>query len=74
MFGKKKEESKEEFCGACVAGVAALAGVGAAGTSKSTSSDKTTRKVVFWFGTVVSLLSIIYLIYALCFQKCSKCV
>lgn len=69
---EKKEEVKEEFCGACVAGIAALAGAGTAGGSR-VSKNKDTKKIIFWIGVGVSLLSILILIYLLCFKKCDSC-
>lgn len=64
-------EVKEPFCGACVAGIAALAGAGTAGSS-SKASDKKTKKIIFWVGVSVSILSIIILVYLLS-KNCSDC-
>ena len=65
-------ENKEEFCGACVAGLVALAGVGTSGaTSKK---NRKTKKIIFWSGVSVSVISICFLIYFLCFKKnCEEC-
>lgn len=71
-MSNQKEEIKEPFCGACVAGIAALAGAGTAGGS-SGAKNKQTKKIIFWIGVSVSLLSILILIYLLCFRKCDSC-
>jgi hypothetical protein len=71
---ENKDESKEEFCGACVAGIAALAGASTAGgANPATQSNKNIRKKIFWTGITITIISIIYLIYAICFKKCKKC-
>jgi hypothetical protein len=69
---QKNEEYREPFCGACVAGVAALAGAGTAGGS-SKVKDKKTKDLIFYIGASVTILSIIILIYLLCFKKCDTC-
>jgi hypothetical protein len=59
---------KEEFCSACVAGVAAIAGAGAATTSRKK------RKTIFWLGISISIISLIVLVYLLMNNKsCSAC-
>lgn len=73
MFSfKKDEEYREPFCGACVAGVAALAGAGAAGGS-SKAQNKKTKDIIFYTGAGITLISILVLIYLLCFKKCETC-
>jgi hypothetical protein len=72
IVNQKKEEIKEPFCGACIAGVAALAGAGTAGGSTS-SKNKTTKKIIFWTGVGVSIMSILILVYLLCFKNCNQC-
>jgi len=69
---EKKEEIKEPFCSACVVGLAALAGMGTAGGSR-TAKDKKMKDMIFWIGVGVSVVSIIVLIYLLCFRKCDDC-
>jgi len=64
------EEVKEEFCGACIAGITALAGAGTA--VGSTKVNKKVKKTVFWIGVVVSIISILILIYFL-FINCKDC-
>jgi hypothetical protein len=68
----KKEEVKEPFCAPCVAGIAALAGSGVAGGSTKVE-DKKTKDTIFWIGVGVTIISIIILIYLLCFKKCKTC-
>ena len=68
----EKPEVKEEFCGACVAGIAALAGVGTVGGSRKTKNKKL-QTALFWIGVSVSLISILVLIYLLFLKRCSSC-
>ena len=65
------DEKKEEFCGACVAGLVALAGVGTSGMSSK--KNKKNKKIIFWVGISISVISIAFLIYFLCFKKCNEC-
>jgi hypothetical protein len=65
------EEIKEPFCGACVAGIAALAGAGTATGSRG-SKDKKTKQIIFWVGVSISVISIIVLVYFLT-KKCNEC-
>lgn len=66
-MNKDNEETKEEFCGACAAGIAALAGVGTA------TSNRKSKKLIFWIGMSISLISLLVLIYLLCFKDCKEC-
>lgn len=65
---------KEEFCGACAAGVAALVGAGAAGSSTigDRKKNKKKKKILLYVGVSIAVLSILVAIYILCFKKCSK--
>jgi hypothetical protein len=67
-------ENKEEFCGACVAGLVALAGAGTTGVS-STGAKKNVKKkrIMFWISLSVTLISICFLIYFMYFKKCNEC-
>lgn len=67
----KEDETKEGFCGACVAGIGALAGIGT--TVGSTKVDKKKKNIVFWVGCILSIISIIILAYLLFIKKCSDC-
>jgi len=64
-------EQRENFCGACVAGLTALAGAGTAGGTKFTKN--TYKKPIFYTGLIISIISILYLIYLLCFGDCNNC-
>lgn len=66
------QEVKEEYCGACIAGVAALAGVGTATVNNSTTKNRQTKKIIFYTSITVSIISIIILIY-LIMKKCKEC-
>lgn len=65
-------EIKEEFCGACIAGVGALLGAGT--TVASTKSQKKNKKIIFWSGLIITIISIIVLIYMLTNKDaCKSC-
>ena len=72
LKNSQEEENKEEFCVACLAGLAALSGVG---TSQGANSiqDKKKKNYVFYTGVAVSVISLIVLIYMLCFKNCDEC-
>jgi ABC-type proline/glycine betaine transport system permease subunit len=63
---------REDFCGACVAGITALVGAGTAGGSVK-AKDQNTKRIIFWVGMSVSMISIIVIVYILYFQKCEVC-
>jgi small basic protein len=60
----------ENFCGMCIAGIGAIAGVGT--VAGSTKVDKKYKKNVFIAGVVVSVISILYLLY-LYMYNCNQC-
>jgi hypothetical protein len=62
------EEIKEDFCGACVAGGVALLGAGTAGYSRK---DKKKQAMIFWISVLVTVISIIFMIYFL--MNCKEC-
>lgn len=68
-------EIKEDFCGACVAGVAALVGAGTAGVSKSGDhrKNKQKHKIIFWVGVSITIISILVAIYFLWIKNCGEC-
>jgi hypothetical protein len=66
-----KREIKEPFCGACVAGITALAGAGA--SAGSSRVNKKSKKIVFWIGITVTIISIIVMCYLLFIAKCKEC-
>lgn len=70
----ENEEIKEGFCGACIAGVAAMAGAGASsyGTS-SKGKHKQRKKILFWSGVLTVLVSAAVIIYYLYIKKCEEC-
>lgn len=72
MDKEEQEEIKEPFCGACAAGLAAVIG---AGTAKSSNKvkNKNLQKQIFWFSVIISVASILYVLYQLCFGNCSEC-
>ena len=65
-------EIKEEFCGACVAGVGALLGAGT--TVASSKTQKKYKRTIFWIGLIITILSIIILFYLLTNKEaCKSC-
>lgn len=72
----KQDEVKESFCGACVAIPLAIAGAGAAGAGASGNGGKhkEQKKVLFWVGIVITLMSLFTAIYFLFIKKCKTCV
>lgn len=72
VFFNEKKEVKEPFCGACAVGLGAAVGAGVTGGSTKIQ-DKKTKNIVFWLGVGFTLISILILIYLLCFKKCKSC-
>ena len=71
---KGKIDQREDFCGACVAGVAALVGAGAAGsTAGDRKNNKKRKKIIFWIGISITIVSILVAIYFLFIKKCEEC-
>jgi uncharacterized membrane protein YvbJ len=68
---QKKEEQKEEFCGACVAGLTALVGVAGTSMGSKASKNKQTKKIIFWVSVSVTVISILIAIYLL--KTCKDC-
>ena len=67
----ENSEIKEEFCGACLAIPAALAGVGAAGMGAKKGGHSKMKKILLWGGITVTVISaLIAVIYLL---KCKNC-
>ena len=69
---KKEEETKEEFCGACVAVPLALLGAGAA-TASSSSGYKLRKTILLWGGIGLGVIALIIFIYFKFIKKCSTC-
>ena len=66
------DESKEDFCGACLAVPAAIAGASVAGiTSKSSGSHKKTKTIIFWVSMVFTVLSLALAVWW--FMSCKTC-
>lgn len=70
---KDVDDTKEEFCGACLAVPLAFAGVGASayGASSSRGSYKTSKKIALWGGIITIIISIIIIIYYM--NTCDEC-
>ena len=69
-------ETKETFCGACLAVPLALAGAGMAGvgSKKDDKNDKSKRKrkkIMFWSGIAVTIIGIIVALLYL--RTCKDC-
>ena len=65
-----EEDTKEDFCGACLAVPLAMAGVGTAASS-SNKKNKTIKKIIFWVGIIISVISIVVAIWFL--MSCEDC-
>ena len=64
--------TKESFCGACLAVPLALVGAGAAGYgAKQKGSHKKMKKILLWGGSTIAIISIIIGIMYL--RKCKSC-
>lgn len=66
-------ELKEEFCGACLAIPLALAG-GATATVGARGSHKKNKKILLWSGIIVTILSLLIMIYFVWIKKCDQCI
>jgi|SaaInlV_165m_DNA_2_1040747.scaffolds.fasta_scaffold03114_3 hypothetical protein len=67
----KEENTKEDFCGACIAAPLAMVGLGAAATNADLKSKKKWKKWVFIIGITVSVISIAVGIWFL--TTCKTC-
>lgn len=67
----KTKDTKEEFCGSCVAIPLALAGVGAAGVGAKTGSNKTTKRILLWGGISLTVVSVVIAVIYL--KSCKSC-
>ena len=68
------ENTREDFCGACLTIPLAMAGVGmgAVGSGKR-GNHKKLKKIALWVGLFLVLLSILISIYFIYIRKCSDC-
>lgn len=69
-----ENETKENFCPACIAIPLAMAGAGvsvASGNQKGKHQQR--KKIMLWGGIAVTVLSIIIAIYFLFIKKCKDC-
>lgn len=64
-------QTKEPFCGACVAVPAAFVGAGIAGVGAKSKSHRKNRKFYLFFGIFITLISIIISIWY--YKSCSNC-
>ena len=64
-----KNETKEDFCGACAAVPLALIGAGTAGVGAK--KHGTTKKIMLWTGVGLTILSVIIVIIYL--STCKEC-
>jgi hypothetical protein len=68
----KKEDTREDFCGACITVPLALLGAGAAGIgARQKGGYRKQKKILLWGGIGLTILSIIITIIYL--SKCSSC-
>jgi hypothetical protein len=64
-----KDDTKEDFCGACAAVPLALVGAGTAGLG--TKKHGTTKKIMLWTGVGITILSVVIVIIYL--SSCQEC-
>jgi len=71
---ERGEDTREEFCGACLAVPLAMVGmgVGAAGATTKGSHQKS-KKILLWSGIFTVILALLIAIYFLYIKKCSTC-
>lgn len=73
-MNKRKEETKESFCPACVAVPLALAGAGAsAAGANQKGKHKQRKQIMLWGGITTIIISILIAVYFLFIKKCTKC-
>lgn len=65
------KETKEPFCGACIAVPAAFVGAGIAGVGVKTKSNKKRRKFFLRLGIFTTIVSIIIAI--MYYRNCQNC-
>ena len=66
MNNKEKEETREDLCLACVTTPLAMVGAGVSG-----AGSKNRKKVIFYSGVVLTIISIIVALYF--FFRCEEC-
>ena len=67
-----KEDTKEDFCGACAVVPLAFMGVGASAYgSSSKGSNKKMKKILLWSGLISVIITIAIAYYFL--KNCSDC-
>ena len=68
------DNTKEEFCGACLAIPLAMAGVGVTASGAHQKGDhKKRKKIMLWGGIGITVLSVIIAVYFLFIKKCKEC-
>ena len=71
MLEKKSDETKEDFCTACLAAPLAAIGVGVGATGAG--SHKKKKSIMLWVGLGITILAILIAVYFLWIKKCDKC-
>ena len=73
-YKSNTRDTKEEFCGACLAIPVAFAGVGASAYGASSrGKHKKTKKYALWGGIRAIVLSLLVAVYYLFIKKCTEC-
>ena len=65
------KDSKEEFCGACLAIPVAIAGAGVAGVGGSKGGHSKTKKILLGVGISITVISVVISIVFL--TRCKTC-
>jgi hypothetical protein len=74
MSYENRNDSRENFCGACLAVPLAMVGVGVGAAGATTKgSHQRTKKVLLWSGVATVIISLLIAIYFLYIKKCSSC-
>ena len=67
------DETKEDFCPACIVGPLALAGAGASAVGSTKGGHKKMKKYMLWGGLATVLLSVLLFIYFMFIRDCNSC-
>lgn len=65
-----KVQTREDFCGACIAGATAVIGASAAGIGSRGSYGRN-KNIILWVGVSITIISIIVAIIYM--QTCKTC-
>lgn len=67
-----REDFREDFCPPCLAIPVAVAGAGAMGAG-SGGANYNTKRILFWIGLILTILSVAFVLYVTSKGGCSSC-